>query len=363
MVVNSVDLAKFSLIYLYEHMTNFFAKLKSVARQTLRPEKKTEPVTEFACDTLPWIDKSDADIDAFVKQFPAAKNLPYDLAEKLTFWRENGYVILGQAISTEWLDQLWSEIEELIENHEKYQTHVRIDLPEYQSNPVQPVRDVPKSVLNGPFLKFNDFHDNSVIGKKIMLHKNIVTFLEAVFGDKVIAMQSLLFKYGSQQPTHQDFAYVVSEVPSHLAAAWIALEDVHIDSGPLSYYPGSHKINKFNFGNGIFFNGKSTLNPTDFATYLDDACKRAGLEKKTLLIKKGEVLIWHAALAHGGEEIRNPAQTRKSYVCHYSSYRAYKHHRQSPTTEPVRRTMNGADVFVNPTMPDQEDIFDKGRAM
>lgn len=363
MFVNYVDLAKFSLIYLYEYMTTIFAKLTSVAKQTLRPERKAETITEFAYDTLPWIDKSDADIDAFIKQFPAAKTLPYDLAEKLTFWRENGYVILGQAIPTEWLDQLWSEIEELIENHEKYQTQVRIDLPEYQSNPVQPVKNVPKSVLNGPFLKFNDFHDNSVIGKKIMLHKNIVTFLEAVFGDKVIAMQSLLFKYGSQQPTHQDFAYVVSEVPSHLAAAWIALEDVHIDSGPLSYYPGSHKINKFNFGNGIFFNGKSTLNPTDFATYLDAVCKSAGLEKKTLLIKKGEVLIWHAALAHGGEEIRNPALTRKSYVCHYSSDRAYKHHRQSPTTEPVRRTMNDVDVFVNPTMPDQEDIFDKGRTM
>ncbi|AKD57325.1 phytanoyl-CoA dioxygenase family protein [Spirosoma radiotolerans] len=344
-------------------MTSILTKLKTVAKQVLRPEQKAKYITEFAYDSLPWIDKSDADIDAFVKQFPAAKELPYDLGEKLLFWRENGYVILGQAIPTEWLDQLWREIEELIEHHEKYQTQVRIDLPEYQANPVQPVKDVPKSVLNGPFLKFNDFHDNSVIGKKIMLHKNIVTFLEAVFGDKVIAMQSLLFKYGSQQPTHQDFAYVVSEIPSHLAAAWIALEDVHIDSGPLSYYPGSHKIKKFDFGNGIFFNGKSTLNPNDFAKYLDAACQRAGLKKKTLLIKKGEVLIWHAALAHGGEEIRNPAQTRKSYVCHYSSEKAYKHHRQSPTTEPVRRTMNGADVFVNPTMPDQEDIFDQGKMM
>ncbi|GAB3784884.1 hypothetical protein GCM10028818_45530 [Spirosoma horti] len=344
-------------------MTSIFSRLKSVAKQVIHPAQKETPVTEFPYDSLPWIDKSNADIDAFVKQFPAANDLPYDLSEKLTFWRDNGYVILGQAIPTEWLDQLWREVEELIEHHEKYQTQVRIDLPEYQANPVQPVNSVPKSVLNGPFLKFNDFHDNSVIGKKIMLHKNIVTFLEAVFDDKVIGMQSLLFKYGSQQPTHQDFAYVVSEIPSHLAAAWIALEDVHIDSGPLSYYPGSHKIDKFNFGNGIFFNGKSTLNPNDFARYLDAACASAGLEKKTLLIKKGEVLIWHAALAHGGEEIRNPAQTRKSYVCHYSSDKAYKHHRQSPNTEPIRRTINGADVFVNPTMPDQEDIFDRGKTM
>lgn len=155
----------------------------------------------------------------------------------------------------------------------------------------------------------------------------------------------------------------MSEIPSHLAAAWIALEDVHIDSGPLFYYPGSHTIGKFNFGNGIFFNGQSTYDPNDFAKYLDDTCQKAGLEKKTLLIKKGDVLLWHAALAHGGDEIRNPALTRKSFVCHYSSDKAYRHHRQNPTAEPIRRTLNGADVFANPHMPDQEDIFEAGKNM
>ncbi|GAB4028356.1 phytanoyl-CoA dioxygenase family protein [Spirosoma koreense] len=341
-------------------MNSLLSKLKSVAKRTLAPEK---PVTEFDYSTLPWIDKKEADIPAFVRQFPAAKELPYDLEEKMLFWKENGYVILNQAIQTTWLDQLWSEVEELIEHHEKYKTLVRIDLPEYKDKPVQPVSDVPISVLDGPYIKFMDFHDNSVIGKKIMLHKNIVTFLNAVFGDKVIGMQSLLFKYGSQQATHQDFAYVVSEIPSHLAAAWIALEDVHIDSGPLFYYPGSHNVDKFNFGNGIFFNGQSKLNPNDFAKYLDASCEKAGLEKKTLLIKKGDVLLWHAALAHGGDEIRNPALTRKSFVCHYSSNKAYGHHRQNPTIEPIRRTINGADVFVNPNMPDQEDIFAAGKTM
>ncbi|CAN5389204.1 hypothetical protein BH09BAC4_BH09BAC4_11800 [soil metagenome] len=344
-------------------MSSLLTKLKSVAKRTFMSEQTAKPITEFDYPTLPWIDKKDADIPAFLKQFPSAKNLPYDLEEKMNFWRENGYVILDQAIPKPWIDQLLNEVEELIDHHEKYKTLVRIDLPEYNANPVLPVKDVPKKVLNGPYIKYMDFHDNSVIGKKIMLHQNIVTFLNGVFGDKVIGMQSLLFKYGSQQATHQDFAYVVSEIPSHLAAAWIALEDVHIDSGPLYYYPGSHTIGKFNFGNGIFFNGQSTLNPNDFANYLDETCQKAGLKKKTLLIKKGDVLLWHAALAHGGDEIRDPALTRKSFVCHYSSDKAYRHHRQSPEVEPTRRTINGADVFVNPHMPDQEDIFSAGKSI
>jgi len=340
---------------------SLISKLKAVVRQTISPPVK--PITEFDYPTLPWIDKKDADIDGFLRQREPDTDLPYDLAEKMRFWKANGYVILEQAIQTAWVDQLWREVEELIDQHQKHQTLVRVDLPAYTQKPVQPVRDVPKEVLNGPYIKFMDFHDNSVIGKKIMLHRNIVTFLSAVFNDKVIGMQSLLFKYGSQQATHQDFAYVVSEIPSHLAAAWVALEDVHIDSGPLFYYPGSHTLNKFNFGNGIFFNGQSTRDPNDFANYLDKRCQEAGLEKKTLLIKKGDVLLWHAALAHGGDEIRNTDLTRKSFVCHYSSDKAYRHHRQLPTAEPTRRTINGADVFVNPHMPDQEDIFAVGKSL
>jgi ectoine hydroxylase-related dioxygenase (phytanoyl-CoA dioxygenase family) len=338
-------------------ISNIKTSLKKGIQQATAPK----PLIEFDSATLPWLDKPTANIESFVSEYKRSKQVPYDLAEKLKFWQKNGFVILEQAIQTEWIDKLWSEMEELIDQHERYKTLVRVDRVDYRNNPVLPVSEVPKEVLNAPYIKFMDFHDNSVLGKKIMLHENIVTFLEAIFRDRVVAMQSLIFKYGSQQATHQDFPYVVSEVPSHLAAAWIALEDVHIDSGPLYYYPGSQHTQKFDFGNtGIFFNGQSKRNPDDFANYLDEKCQELGLTRETLLIKKGDVLIWHAALAHGGDPIRDPGLTRKSYVCHYSSSKAYKHHRQSPSTEPIRRSLNGADVFANPLMLDQEDLFKGG---
>jgi phytanoyl-CoA hydroxylase len=338
------------------------SRLKAIVKQAIQPAPKV--VREFDQATLPWIDRPNADIEGFVRQFTRTHTgLSYDLAEKLHFWQKNGYVILPQAIPTEWLDQLWRETQELIDHNEQYKVQVRVDLPEFRANPVQEVRELPQDILGGKYIKFMDFHNSSVIGKKIMLHRNIVTFLEAVFGERAVAMQSLLFKYGSQQATHQDFAYVVSEIPSHLAASWIALEDVTIDAGPLFYYPGSHKIKKFDFGNGIFFNTESTRNPDDFAHYLDDTCQAAGMERQTLLIKKGDVLIWHASLAHGGDAIATPDRTRKSYVCHYSSVSAYKHHRLRPTEEPERFSLNGADVFLNPALPDQEDIFRAGETM
>lgn len=336
-------------------------RLKGLVKEVLKPAPKR--MTDFDYQTVPWIDKREADIQQFSNQFAPGNSVPYDMAEKLEFWRKNGYVIFEQAIPTEWIDMLWGEVEHVIEDHEKYDMQVRIDLPAFAKTPVLPVKDVPQSVLNGPYIKYMDFHDASVVGKKIMLHKHIVTFLEAVFNDRVVAMQSLLFKYGSQQPTHQDFAYVVSEIPSHLAAAWIALEDVQPDSGPLFYYPGSHTIRKFDFGNGIFFNGESTNDPNDFANYLDKVCQESGLKRETLLIKKGDLLIWHAALAHGGDAIQSQTQTRKSYVCHYSSQNAYKHHRSAANAEPERTSYNNADVFKNPLIAHEENIFKGGESL
>ena len=336
-------------------------RIKSAIKQTI--QAKPEPITEFDYPTIPWIDKEGADIQAFSQQFVAGRAMPYNMTEKLEFWKKNGYVIFENAIPTDWIDQLLKEVEDVIEHHDQYDMQVRIDLPAYTKTPVLPVKEVPQAVLNGPYIKYMDFHNASVIGKKIMLHKHIVTFLEAVFGSRVVAMQSLLFKYGSQQPTHQDFAYVVSEIPSHLAASWIALEDVTEDSGPLYYYPGSHTNRKFDFGNGIFFNGESKRDPNDFANYLDEVCQQKGLKRETLLIKKGDLLIWHAALAHGGDAIRDEHKTRKSYVCHYSSENAYRHHRSQPTQEPERVTINNADVFKNPVLPQQENIFKGGEAL
>jgi hypothetical protein len=46
-------------------------------------------------------------------------------------------------------------------------------------------------------------------------------------------------------------------------------------------------------------------------------CEEQGLATEYFMAKKGDVLIWHADLMHGGAKIDNPAFTRKSLVCHY----------------------------------------------
>ena len=62
-----------------------------------------------------------------------------------------------------------------------------------------------------------------------------------------MAFQTPNLEFGSQQEFHFDTFRMPAPIENKMVAAWIALEDVHPDSGPLRYYPGSHKIPPFRF--------------------------------------------------------------------------------------------------------------------
>jgi phytanoyl-CoA hydroxylase len=319
------------------------------------------PTLEFDYDTLPLVDKK-VSLDEVIARVDVPSDTPYDLREKLTFWRENGYVVLENVLPTHWLDKLWEEVEYTIENHDKF-TATGVVFQFNEQKPTQ-LKDIPKELLQGIGARINDYHNTSVGAKRVMTHRHIVTFLQAALAPELTAFQSLIFKYSSQQPTHQDFPWVTSNIPSHLAAAWIPCEDVHADSGPLFYYPGSHKIPKFNFGRtGILKTDSSLFNPDQFSAYLDKTCYEHGIEKKVLLIKKGDILIWHGGLAHGGSNINNPSMTRKSYVCHYSTLEAQPKHRHEPKENSHSETSyyNGVAIYKNPNDPTGEDVITGGK--
>jgi phytanoyl-CoA hydroxylase len=326
-------------------------------KHTLSERKKLN----FDYQTLPLIDK-DVSIDEVLKQFDVPSDTPYNLREKLEFWRENGYVVLENVLPTDWLDKFWDEVENTIENHDKHNATALV----YQFNDQKPtpLKDVPKELLRGIGARINDYHNSSIGAKRIMTHRHIVTFLKAALAPELTAFQSLVFKFSSQQSTHQDYPWVTSSIASHLAAAWIPCEDVHADSGPLFYYPGSHKLSKFDFGNtGILYrNDRSLFSPDQFSKYLDKTCAEAGIAKKILLIKKGDILIWHGGLAHGGSRINNPEMTRKSFVCHYSTVEAQPKHRYETTKDTSEvNYYNDVAIYKNPTNLGDEDIVTGGK--
>lgn len=164
-----------------------------------------------------------------------------------------------------------------------------------------------------------DLYAVSRAAREAIMEPRIVSFLEYIFSEKPIATQSIYFEYGSQQAIHQDTAYVISEKPLSLAACWIALEDIHAGSGELIYYPGSNHFEHFMFS-GKYKNYMPERDGQEqhqrFLKSLHEKAKARGITTERLLAKKGDVLMWHAELAHGGSRISNE-HTRRSLVAHY----------------------------------------------
>lgn len=156
--------------------------------------------------------------------------------------------------------------------------------------------------------------------KAVGSHKKLLELLTVLMNGKPVLFQSINFKMGSEQHTHSDSIHMTTYPLGGLLGVWIALEDIDEDNGPLHYYPGSHKLPYYlnkdydNEGNSLMIGKKSYQ---AYEQMIEEKIKENKLEKVIFKAKKGDLLIWHANLFHGGNEHTNKAKTRKSVVFHY----------------------------------------------
>jgi phytanoyl-CoA hydroxylase len=165
-----------------------------------------------------------------------------------------------------------------------------------------------------------DFYVPSRAALAAVLAQPVTRFLSLLYSEAPLAFQALLFQYGSQQAMHQDPAYVVTDNPSALTASWIALEDIKEGSGELTYYKGSHRGIDVSFAGGKKVWARNVDHQEANLDYMDtlvQTCEILHLEKQTFVPEKGEILIWHSALVHGGGPIKHRELTRRSLVTHY----------------------------------------------
>jgi ectoine hydroxylase-related dioxygenase (phytanoyl-CoA dioxygenase family) len=144
--------------------------------------------------------------------------------------------------------------------------------------------------------------------------------LKSIFDDKPKVFQSLCFWQGSEQAIHKDAAYVkVDTGPLRLAATWLALEDITPGTGELEFYIGSHRAPDYLFGGVHKWMENLPEEHHRFLQSLYDDAEKYSQRHGSFLAKQGDVLIWHADLAHGGSQITQPDKTRKSLVAHFTS--------------------------------------------
>lgn len=304
---------------------------------------------EHWLDSRPWIDRADANVDAYVSTH--YDNTGYDLHAKLVEWRERGIVFFRNVISHDLIDRYLEDLECLKNNHYDYDISVEL------AGSTKKIDKYKRHELDYSSVKFNNVHTVSKAACGLSLAREVSEFIGHAFNSPACVLQSLTFTKGSQQPIHIDYPYVRSQTMiAHLAASWIPLEDISPDSGPLAYYPGSHKNEAcgfFDWGNGsILLEEDSTQTPMEFANFLWHQMEAAGLKPEIFCPKKGDVLIWHGRLAHEGTKINDDALTRNSYVTHYTSLKAYPeaHMRPGAMERGEYFSENGGYVFEHPWM-------------
>lgn len=250
-----------------------------------------------------------ADTRTELPQDEMFKSLPISWQESLLNWSDKGYAILDNFFSDELVDAINNEVEKLKSNPKtKWQHGKRIMFGIHLSDLLYQTGTDPK----------------------------LIKILDTLMSKKVELFQSINFFEGSQQRAHSDSIHMTTFPYGNLIAVWIALEDLTDDCGPLHYYPGSHKLPYImngdfdNIGTSIKLGVKTY---GDYENKIAEEIEKHQLKKELFVAKKGDLLIWHANLLHGGEPIKRVGSTRKSMVFHYYAENAICYHEitQRPT--------------------------------
>ncbi|MFC3094034.1 phytanoyl-CoA dioxygenase [Alteromonas sediminis] len=166
-----------------------------------------------------------------------------------------------------------------------------------------------------PGIRIQDGWKHSDAIKNIALNASAFDALAQLFARTPLAFQTLNFPVGTQQKAHSDTIHFNSMPSGFMAGVWVALEDVSLDNGALVYYPGSHKWPEYNMqdvGMGIGYD-----NYKHYESFIEARIAESNISPFYAELKKGQALIWHANLVHGGSKPRMANKTRFSQVTHY----------------------------------------------
>lgn len=244
-------------------------------------------------------------------------------AEQKSHWHELGFIHLPAFYSEQAIKEINQLVDRLWTDRKALGNKYVIDVFCETSNECRlHFAQAPNAARAQPY-KLNDLFLTQEQIREIVIGNKIAPILAELLEGSPMVCNSLNFEFGSQQDFHFDTFYMPSPTPNKMVASWIALEDATPDNGPLSYYPGSHKIPPYIFSSGSTLVVNREL--PECKSYVFDEIESRGLEQQTLYAKTGDVLIWHSQLFHGGSPIKDKTKTRKSLVTHYFTTEDFPH--------------------------------------
>jgi molybdopterin converting factor small subunit/ectoine hydroxylase-related dioxygenase (phytanoyl-CoA dioxygenase family) len=240
-------------------------------------------------EEVPWLDRPDAAAQLAASR--EAESFPAQIRAKLAGWIEDGYMVLEGHLSPAEVEEINADLE-----HQFEQGRIKY-------------HPLGKRVVNA--------FEHSEPVRRAVTDPELLRLLSFILGREVNLFQTIDFFVGSEQAAHSDSFHMTTEPIGYLIAIWVALEDVDPESGPVFYYPGSHKLPYVmteDLGEGGDLGGGKEAR---YAERIRSLIADRNLEPVEFTAKAGDVLIWHANLLHGGRAIAREGATRKSLVAHY----------------------------------------------
>jgi len=221
------------------------------------------------------------------------------------FFSKNGFYVYKNLISCEDVDRAWEGFMRVWKVEKKLKL----------------TQEMPKK-LDPAWGRVGNIHNHVPEMNDLLHHPKIVEKLTLLMGREAVPFQTIPSFFGSEQPEHSDAIHMSTFPLGFLGAAWIALEDVNEDCGPLAFYPGTHKYPYYmSEAVGIGVNEHKEKGRevyiNKYESFMQKLIKDKGLKPHYFTAKKGDVLVWHHNLIHAGSKVKDPNSTRKSLVCHY----------------------------------------------
>ena len=220
-------------------------------------------------------------------------------------FNENGYIVIPNFLSNKSVDQLLHNLKEFKKSRRIYFSQATHRYVRCKTNKY--------GFLNESMEGIARQYNSGNLGRqlnKILLGKDVETQLKRIFPQfpSFIQHQHMLFDLSMETVDHIDSWYLDTYPKGYLVGLWIALEDIHKDSGPFRVYPGSHKfVDSYEMQN---------LNHKEFLEKIN--CIKEKIKYVDLTLTKGHAIIWDSSLIHGASPIVNNAFSRKSITAHYS---------------------------------------------
>jgi phytanoyl-CoA hydroxylase len=148
---------------------------------------------------------------------------------------------------------------------------------------------------------------------ELLTHPRLQRVVEALVGEAGVLVQSMYFEGNPATWAHQDTYYLDATEIGRMAAAWIAVEDIHPGAGRFYVYPGSHRLELLRNRAGLDI----AFHHREYQRTVIDLIRSHGLECRAPALGAGDVLFWSSRTIHGSLETREPTKSRSSFTAHF----------------------------------------------